>query len=334
MNKFIINAIAATAFAWSAMLGSVAQAELRSITIGTNPSGSTFYLIGSGIAKMYLEKLRVRSNVQPQVGSSVYLPMINSGELTLGLASSMDSYFSYTGDGFPAESKELRALANIWVLPYTFIVRRDSGIKTMEDLKGKRVMGDMPTNVALTRLNRAMLRSGGLSSDDVDFTKSGGLIDGIKAVVDGRADAAPVATTMPQLIEANSSVDGGIAIVANGTQAVDGYYEGEVPGTRVGMVAPNDRQLFISEETAIVNYDTLFIAGTAMSDDDAYRLTKTLYENWPDLQKDYPPLRGVSQEQLLQADPSIPYHPGAIRFYKEIGAWTDAHDDKQTKLLQ
>ena len=163
MNKFIINAIAATAFAWSAMLGSVAQAELRSITIGTNPSGSTFYLIGSGIAKMYQEKLRVRSNVQPQVGSSVYLPMINSGELTLGLASSMDSYFSYTGDGFPAESKELRALANIWVLPYTFIVRRDSGIKTMEDLKGKRVMGDMPTNVALTRLNRAMLRSGGLS---------------------------------------------------------------------------------------------------------------------------------------------------------------------------
>ena len=315
-----------------ALSATSANAALRSITIGTNPAGSTFFLLGGGFAKMFQEKLGIRANAQPQVGSSVYLPMINSGEMTMGIASSMDTGFAYTGDGFPVASKELRTLGRIWILPYAFIASGASGITKMADLKGKRVMGDMPTNVALTRLNTAMLKSAGLSTADVDFARSGGLIDGINAVVDGRADAAPVAVTMPNLIEANGAASGGIRVISNGTEAVDGFYEKEVPGTRNGITKPTPRRPFVTEDTPIVNYDTLLVTSAALSDDDAYKLTKALYENWQQLQKDYPPLRGVASGDIAAANTTVPYHPGAIRFFKEAGLWTDAHEAAQAKF--
>jgi len=329
--KKITRIIATCLFAFG-ISGSSANADLKSITIGTNPAGSTFFLLGGGIAKMYQEKLGIRSTAQPQDGSSIYLPMINSGEMTLGLSSSMDGGFAYKGDGFPKVNEELRTLGRIWILPYAFITSGASGITKVEDLKGKRVMGNMPTNVALTRLNKAILKGGGLSPEDVDFARSGGLLDGIRAVVEGRADAAPVATTMPQLIEANGAADGGIVVIANGSGATKSFYNEQVPGTRLGVAKPSSRRPFIVQDTNIVNYDTLLMTSSKLSEDDAYRLTKALYENWDQLRKDYPPLRSVAQDQIALVASTVPYHSGAVRFFKEIGVWSDAHQANQDSL--
>jgi TRAP transporter TAXI family solute receptor len=217
------RALAAGAVA-AACLMAPAQAELRSITIGTNPSGSTFFLLGGGFARLFQEELGIRSTAQPQAGSSLYLPMVASGEMTLGVSNNIDAGMAYRGAfNFPEPIRELRAIGNIWQLPYAYMTTADSGIETIEDLKGKRVMGNNPTNVALTEINKAMLASGGLSPEDVDFARTGGLIDGINAVVQGRADAAPVATSMPALTEAHTSVP--LRIIKNGALAKEGFYE-------------------------------------------------------------------------------------------------------------
>lgn len=316
----------------ASLIAAPAHAELRSITIGTNPAGSTFFLIGGGFAKMFQEVLGIRSTAQPQGGSSVYLPYINNGEMTLGLSSSMDAGFAFTGEGFPAENPNLRTLGRIWILPYAYIASRESGITRMEDLAGKRVMGNMPTNVALTLLNKAMLESAGLTTEDVSFVNSGGLLDGINAVVEGRADAAPVAVTMPDLIEANSAAKGGIVVISNGAQAADGFYEQLVPGTRLGITKPVPARPFVTEDTSIVNYDTLLVTSTSLSEEDAYTLTKALHENWEQLMKDYPPLRSVAQNDLALAESTVPYHSGAIRYYQEVGLWTDKHAENQARL--
>jgi TRAP transporter TAXI family solute receptor len=320
----------ATGVVAASFLAAPAHAEMKSITIGTNPSGSVFYLLGGGFAKLFQEKLGIRSTAQPQGGSSVYLPMVNSGEMTLGISSNIDAGMAYRGaKAYPAAMTDLRALGRVWLLPYAYITTAESGIVKMEDLKGKRVMGNMPTNVALTEINTAMLKSGGLSLDDVQFERSGGLIDGIQAVVQGRADAAPVATSMPILVESNSSVPGGLRIIANGAQASDAFYAGEVPGTRTAVVKPSERYPFIIGDTEIIAYDTLVVTSTAQSDDDVYQLVKTMHENWKQLQKDYPPMRSVSEDAFAMVDPTVPYHPGAVRYFKEVGMWSDAHEAHQ-----
>lgn len=323
-------ALAAVAFC---TLQQPAQAEFKNITIGTNPSGSSFYLIGSGFAKLFQEELGVRTNAQPFAGSSVYLPAISVGDMTLGLASTVDSGLAYTGGaGYPQELPNLRAIANVWNIPYAFITRADSGIMTADDLRGKRVMGELPASQALTEINKAIVASGGLKLEDVDFMTSGGLMDGINAVVEGRADAAPVATSMPVLVESQASVDGGLRIVGNGSLGNDAFFAKSVAGVSAGVVKENEKRPYIIGETPVVTYNTLLVGAEAISDDDAYALAKTLYDNWETMQKNIGQLRSVPKDKLPLATSSIPYHAGAVKFYKEVGLWNDAHEANQARF--
>jgi len=314
-----------------AALAAPAHAELKNITIGTNPSGSTFFLLGGGLAKLFQEELGIRSTAQPQGGSSVYLPMVDVGEMTLGISSNIDAGMAYRGEfAYPQAVDGLRAIGRIWLLPYAYVTRADTGIETMEDLRGKRVMGDMPTNVALTQINKAMLKSAGLSPDDVDFMRSGGLIDGINAVVQGRADATPVATSMPALTETHASTP--LRIISDGQAGTDAFYGAEVPGVRTMVQAPSERRPYVVGDTPVVVYDTLVVTSDAQTADDVYKIVKTMHENWERLQQDYPPMRSVGKDAVPMVDPTIPYHEGAIRYYKEVGLWSDAHEAHHAKF--
>ena len=325
--------VIATAAAALCLLQQPAQAELRNITIGTNPSGSAFFLIGSGFAKLFQEELGIRSNAQPFAGSSVYLPSISVGEMTLGMASTVDSGLAYVGGaGYPQALPNLRALANVWNIPYAFITRADSGIVTAEDLRGKRVMGEMPASQALTEINKAIVASGGLALNDVDFMTSGGLMDWIAAVVEGRADAAPVATSMPVLLESQAAVSGGLRIVANGDLGTDEFFSSSIAGVTRSSAEEHDARPFIIGDTPVVSYSTFLVGAAEMSDEDAYTLTKTLHDNWAALQSNIGQLRSIPLEELPHATASIPYHPGAIRFYREVGLWTEAHEANQSRF--
>lgn len=329
MKFYKLCAVAAAA----TMLAMPAKAELKSISIGTNPSGSTYYLIGSGFAKLFQEQLKARSTAQPFAGSSVYLPSISVGDLTLGMASTVDAGLAYKGEaGFPQPLTNLRAIANVWNIPYAFITRGDSGIEKMEDLKGKRVMGEIPASQALTKIDLALLASGGLTPDDLDFMTSGGLMDGITAVAEGRADAAPVATTMPVLTETHASVRGGLRVVANGSLGTKEFFGNEVAGLSAATAMPNEKRPYIIGETPIVSYDSMVVGNVELSEEDAYALAKTLFENWEQLQADIGPLRATAKEALAISNAPIPYHPGAIRFFKEVGIWSDAHDENQSRF--
>lgn len=311
--------LAATLVASALPATAYADLELNRMTIGTNPNGSTFYLIGSGISRLYQTELGVRTTAQPNVGSSVYLPMVSNGDLTLGVSGSVDAGMAYHGEGsFPVEMENLRVLAKIWELPYAYITRGDSAIEKVEDLRGKTVMGNMPTNVALTAINKAMLKAGGLEIDEVDFSDSGGLMSGIDAVIQGRADAAPVATTMPVLMESHGTVPGGLRVVANGAEASPEFYGELLPGITTTTVQESSRYPFVVGNTEVTTYDVYLVASDSLGRDDAYILTKTLYENWPQLQEDYPPLRPVDQSSLYMSNSTISYHEGALDYYREI----------------
>ena len=84
----------------------------------------------------------------------------------------------------------------------------------------------------------------------------------------------------------------------------------------------------------IAAFDTFFNAGKQVSNEDAYRFTKTLYENWKSINKDYPPTRSVKQSALAPASNMHPYHDGAIKFYKEVGLWSAANAKQQAAVTK
>lgn len=310
-------------------------AEMKSLTIGTNPSGTVFYLLGGGFAKLFQQKLKIRSVAQPNGGASVYIPLLDNGEMPLGMVSSIESAMAYNGVApFKKPLRNIRVLARVWNIPYAFLVREDSGIRSMADLKGKKVMIEMPTNASLTVLNKLFLQTGGLAESDVNIMTSGGLIKGVGAVSEGRADAAPIATAVPALKKAHASVPGGLRIIPVGDAMTSEQFAAKLPGVNFWVHPEMKSRPYVRGKTKVALYSSFLNISGSMQDDDAYLLAKTVHENWDKFRKDYPPARSVKQDKLAPVPNAIPFHPGAIRYYKEAGLWTEAHDAAQAALLK
>jgi len=90
-----------------------AFAQIRRVTIGTNPAGSIYFTLGGGLAKVLTEKMGVQAIVQPFAGSSVYLPLVDNGEVTAGLSSTLDSGAAYRGD-LEYKGRATKKLRSLW----------------------------------------------------------------------------------------------------------------------------------------------------------------------------------------------------------------------------
>lgn len=312
-----------------------AEAKLKRITIGSNPAGSAYFLLAGGFAKLFQQELKIRSTAQPHAGSSVYLPLLEKGELTLGLNSSLDSGMAVAGTApYQHKHKKVRLIARIWILPYAYMVKESSGIKSLDDLKGKPVTVNVKTNVSLAQTNRTILASAGITESDVQSVDSGGVVEGINMVVEGRAAATTVALTMPAMRKAHASVPGGLRVLPVGPRATDDFMAKGIAGLYTMEVKPTKTLPFVREPIRIAAFDSYLNASPQVADEDAYMLAKTLHTHWKKLQKDYPPLRGTPQDGLAPAHNAMPYHPGAIKYWKEVGLWTAANDSQQAKLLE
>ena len=330
-RKLIAAMIAAGVAAGAA---ATAEAKIKRITIGSNPAGSVYFLLAGGFAKHFQTELKIRSTAQPHAGSSVYLPLMNKGEIVLGLNSSLDSGMAVAGTApFKEKIKNVRMLARVWILPYAYMVKESSGIKTLEDLRGKRITVKVKTNVSLAQANRTVLSTAGLTEKDVDAVDSGGVVAGINMVVEGRALATTIALTMPAMRKAHATVPGGLRILGLGKMATDELLAKGMAGLYSMQVKPSKRLPFVREPLTIAGFDSYLNAGPDVDEEDAYKLAKSLHTSWKKLQKDYAPLRGTPQNALAPANNAMPYHPGAIKYYKEAGLWTAKNDAAQAKVL-
>ena len=313
-----------------------AFAQIRRVTIGTNPAGSIYFTLGGGLAKVLTEKMGVQAIVQPFAGSSVYLPLVDNGEVTAGLSSTLDSGAAYRGDleYKGRATKKLRSLARIFSLPYTFTVRADSGIKTVADLKGKKVVMEFKALLGLRPMNEALIQAGGLKLSDVTPMTVAGLKQGLDALADKAVDATAVAAGIAMVQEANASIPGGVRYLdVTGPNATDAFMAKTLPGSSLMTLAPNPRMPEVKEPVKIGTYDVFLVVGAGLSDADASKMTSVLIDNWADLQKDYPALRASKLDDLSRSSNVVPYHPGAIAAYKTKKMWTERNDAAQKAIM-
>lgn len=309
-----------------------AGAQPRRITIGANPAGTNFNLVAGGFARVLQETLSIPSIVRPYSGSSVYIPLLQRGEITLGINSGIDSYLSYTGQvPYPVAMTALRGLLAAYPLGYMYWVRASSGMQRIEDLRGKRVVLNYRGLVVLDRLNRAILASGGLSETDVVAVTAAGLPEGARAVLEGRADAVAMGYRLPLVAQMNSALPGGLRFLAMG--ADEEKVEEIMPGAWVSTIEPGPAVVGVDEPTRISTYQTYLNTGTHLDEQTAYRIVASLHSNWQSLREDYAVLAPVGPTELAPSNNPHPYHSGVVRYFEEAGLWSDAHRRNQARLL-
>ncbi len=305
--------------------------QLNRITIGSNPPGTNYNLLGAGIAKLLQEKLGIASTVRPFGGSSVYVPMLHRGEITLGINSSMDSYLSYRGIGpYTSPMPNLRALMSLWTVGLMYVVRADSGVHRIEELLGKRVVITMRANTSLASLHRAILATGGLTEESVVPITVSGLPEGLRLLTEGRVDAVSAAIDLALARQAHAAIPGGIRFLEMGQD--EEKLSELMPGSWVATAVPGPVTVALDEPTRIANFNSFVNTGVHLSENDAYIIVKTIHGNWDSLQNDYPILAAIPADSLVPSNTPHPYHRGAVRYFKEVGLWNEAHEGNQAQL--
>lgn len=123
-------------------------------------------------------------------------------------------------------------------------------------------------------------------------------------------------------------------LAVRGENATTEFLNEQLPGFYMTTTSPSDNNPGVKEETPITGFDIFLLGSADMSEDDAYTLTKTIHENLEQLQADYPVLRRNSAEGLVSPTNTAPYHPGAVRYYKEVGLWTEENEARDAGLTQ
>jgi TRAP transporter TAXI family solute receptor len=211
------------------------------------------------------------------------------------------------------------------------VVRRDSAIKTVSDVKGKRVTGEYPAHLAVWTSVFGSLASGGLTWDDVKVVPVPAVNEGIDALVQGRADVSNHAVGSAKVREADAAV--GVRYVSldcspRGEErikkAVPGYYLTILKsGSSTGIVG----------DTCVQSYDIYFVGHKALSAQAVQATLKALWDNVDKLPPLHPQFKEWTRERAASADVTIPYHPAAVQFYKEKNVWSAKTDEAQKKLL-
>ena len=318
--------------------GFAQQALPKSVTVGTNPAGTVFFAVASGLAKVVSGSAGFQMVVQPHAGTSTMLPLINSGELEFGVQNAVDLWLAYRGPAHQiggrnpfSHTPNVRLVMRGAPLMVGLLVRKDSPIKGAADVKGKRFTGEYRAHLAVWYNMFGHLASAGLTWNDVKVVPVNTVNDGVDALVQGRADVTQHALNSAKVKEADAAI--GVRHISDDCsregearmrKAVPGYYPRIVkPGAVTGIV----------EDTCVIAYDTYFFAGKGVPDHVVEAALKAVWEGGEQLRPIHPMFAEWTHDRAVDADVTIPYHPGAIRFYRERSAWKPGMDQVQQKLL-
>lgn len=316
IRKTMLAVVLATAVASPAALADVT-------VIASNPQGSIYYTVCAAIAKAMDAKLHMEVRVQPMGGSTVYIPILNRGEVDFALTNIFDTMTAYAGkENFKRANPNLRVVASMFPITAGYLVADDAPIHTVADLKGKTLPGVFKAQTIGLVLQASVLATAGLTEKDVNIVPTATQFSGVDLLADGKVDAALISVGTGQGQQANVTLasHGGVRFVDIGDSpaAVAGLKK-FMPG-RPFLLQPGPSHLGIKKPTYVMAYDVFLTTNKKISDETAYRVAKVVHDSKNDMVKTAPVLVDMNPSRMTE-EIGVPWHPGAIKYYKEIGQW-------------
>ncbi|HVZ52792.1 MAG TPA: TAXI family TRAP transporter solute-binding subunit [Pseudolabrys sp.] len=293
----------------------VAQAD-QFINILTGGTGGVYYPLGVALSKIYAEKISgSKPSVQSTKASVENLNLLQQGkgEIAFTLGDSLaDAWKGNAEVGFKSKLDKLRTVAAIYPNYIQIAALKDSGIKTLADLKGKRLSVGAPKSG--TELNaRAILSGAGMSYKDLGKVEYLPFNESVELMKNRQLDATLISAGLgvSAIRDLCASVDCVIVEIPKSVVEKIGtpYQSAVIPG---GTYKGNDQDVTAA---AVQNY---LVTRAGLSDDEVYQMTKDLFENLPALQAAHAAAKAIKLDAAAK-NPPVPLHPGAAKYYKEKG---------------
>lgn len=306
------------AFAWILALpsGGLQAQERVFLSIGTGTTGGSYYPIGGGMAKIWSDKIpNLRATVQSTGGTIQNIQLMADKQTEAGFTDTK-YVLAFQGKG-PFAGKPtpwLRGLVPLYPEPTNIVVAKDSGIKGLKDLRGKRVsIGAVGSGTEATSRELFSVLGMDVEKDLRPFMLGTG--ETASALKDKRIDAAILVGSlgMSSVVEITS------LNLVDFLEVDDATFRSifKVNDTWVQFTIPAN--FYQNQPRAVKTYASFNILSVRedLPAELAYQMTKTLFENKADLVAIRPTMENMSLENVSKI--AIPLHPGAVRYYRERG---------------
>lgn len=293
-------------------------------TIGIGATSTAYTAQASAaIAKVVSEKAGIQMRVQTHGGTSVYVPLLNAGNLEFGLANELETLYAATGQeiyqGRP--QKDLRVATVLTPFASGLYARKDSNIRSVKDLKGKRVPAGWASQKIIGVLMDGVLANAGMTYADVEQVPVPNVVKGADDFAAGKTDVFFFAVGAGKVKETDAKVGGIRAIPIDPSPEAVARMKKHVPPAEAKLYKPSPVNVGVLEPTHIMAYDYMMLTNAKVSDDVVYRVLKAMHDNKKDLAASFPALNQFAPDRMAKNIPGVAVHPGAIRLYKETGQW-------------
>lgn len=289
------------------------------VTVGTAPEGGAFAPVGNAISNIVGANkgdLNWTVSTQGTKGTQENIRKLAAGELEFGMSNAGIAYFASRGEGAWEKPYEVRTVATLAPNVGVFVTTEGTGIETIGDLKGRRVVLG-PAGAGFDYFLKPLLEAHGLSYEDMTVLH-GNYFSASDMIADGKADAAFMggAIPIPAVTQLCSTQDVVFLKFDDDVAEKLTEYPFYFPVT-IKADAYSD----LNEDLTALNVGSMqLISHESVSEDVVYNFTKILYQNRAQVAEKHPAGKALNPENAVR-NTGMPFHPGAIKFYKEEGIW-------------
>jgi len=300
------------------MLSFGIAAERQFVAIATGGTGGTYYPLGGALAQMLSNNVEgLIVTAQTGNASRANCNLISRGQIETAFSQANVTYWSYTGTGIYVNEPiltNLRGIASLYPETIHIIATKASGIKTIEDLKGKKVGVGAP-NSGTAADAEIILKAHGITFDDIkaDFIDFNEVA---QRLVDGQIDAGFTTAGFPTSSIIDIATKRDMVLVPISAEKMKELVEA-IPYYGATVI-PGGLYKGVDKDVPALATPALWICDAKLSPTLVYKMTKALWEHRDVLEKVHSQGKNITLETAL-GGMGVPLHPGAELYYKEVG---------------
>lgn len=293
-----------------------AQAAQQRLSIATGGTGGVYFPVGGAIARAVSKTGELQVTAESSNASVANINLLGQREIELAFAQQDVTYWAFNGHNmFNNPMPNIRTVMALYPEHVHLVVGRDSGINTLEDLRGKRVSVGAPGS-GFEADSRAILEVAGMTFNDIRANR----LDGASTVSrfkDGQLDAAFFVIGYPAPGPMDIATSRPINLVNFDKDFMDKLVAAHP--FFVPSVIPGGTYHGIDKDTATPAVMALIVTHDQMPEETIYTFLTNLFNNLPEIQAAHSKAQSITLETAMDGVVAAPLHPGAARFFKEKG---------------
>lgn len=307
-----------------ATIAASGQAHAQAVGIATSNPGSIFHNIGTAVANV-ANQAGLNTTIQPATSPNQYIPFVASGGIEFGAANLQEVNYALEGKEWFSGSAnaDLRIVGLVMPLVEAIFVRADSDIRSIEDLRGQPMVdGYTAQNTILPQLD-AMYATAGMTRADMQPVQVPSVVGGADAFIAGDAVGFIFAHGAGKVREADAAVGGLRALAIEENEENLATIREYWPVGFFATLEPSPNSPGVEETSTFFAYPQVIFTHAGVDEETVYRLTKAMYESKAQMAQTFPPFNAFNPDDMAGEIGVSKFHPGAIRFYKEVGIWKE-----------